>query len=553
MLTQAPGVDRKQRSGSTPPLTFKVATETWEFERIHRLNYETFVEEIPQHAPNLDRVLIDRFHDKNTYVVCIRGEQLIGMVAVRGDRPFSLDHKLEDVDSYLPAGRPICEIRLLAVDRAYRNGRIMQGLLTRLAGLCRSRGYRLAIVSGTVREERLYSRLGFVPFGPLVGTDSAMYQPMYRPLETVEEELGDRFRGRSSPAPLDASVNLLPGPVSINPDVRKAFGRPPVSHRSSAFVETIGGVKSRLCDLIGCNKVEILLGSGTLANDVVAGQLSLENGRGLVLSNGEFGERLLDHASRMRLDFDTLRVDWGDVFARGAIERALDDRPATAWLWAVHCETSSGVLNDIAMLQEVCARRDIRLCTDCISSVGTVPMDLGGVYLASGVSGKGIGAFPGLSMVFYNHDVLPAPTALPRYLDLGLHAASRGVPFTGSSNLLFALEAALKRYRSTDVYRDTVEVSSWLTAALKQLDLKVVAPEEHASPAVITVSLPVEVNSAALGKSLDGAGYLLSYNSDYLLSRNWIQVCLMGNFSRDRIAPLLGILRNVSPEGVRVS
>ena len=351
---------------------------------------------------------------------------------------------------------------------------------------------------------------------------------------------------------MDASVNLLPGPVNISSDVRQAFGRPPVSHRSTAFVENIGSIKSLLGELAGCHNVEILLGSGTLANDVVAGQLSLENGRGLVLSNGEFGQRLLDLATRMRLEFDTLRIDWGDVFARGDVGRALDDRPATALVWAVHCETSSGVLNDITMLEEVCAQRDIRLCMDCISSVGTVPMDLGGVFLASGVSGKGIGAFPGLSMVFYNHDVLPAPIALPRYLDLGLHAASRGVPFTGSSNLLYALEAALKRYQSTDVYRQTGEVSSWFTAALKQLGFKIVAPEEHASPAVIAISLPVEVSSAVLGRALDEAGYLLSYNSDYLLSRNWIQVCLMRDFSRDRITPLLGILRDVLPERVRL-
>ena len=34
---------------SRPPLVFKSATEDWEFEQIHRLNYKTFVEEIPQH------------------------------------------------------------------------------------------------------------------------------------------------------------------------------------------------------------------------------------------------------------------------------------------------------------------------------------------------------------------------------------------------------------------------------------------------------------------------------------------------------------------------
>jgi len=36
---------------STTELIFKIASEDWEFEQIHRLNYRTFVDEIPQHAP----------------------------------------------------------------------------------------------------------------------------------------------------------------------------------------------------------------------------------------------------------------------------------------------------------------------------------------------------------------------------------------------------------------------------------------------------------------------------------------------------------------------
>ncbi|HRE06968.1 MAG TPA: hypothetical protein PKX00_15250 [Opitutaceae bacterium] len=35
-------------------LHFKLATEAWEFEAIHRLNYRTFVEEIPQHPIRRD-------------------------------------------------------------------------------------------------------------------------------------------------------------------------------------------------------------------------------------------------------------------------------------------------------------------------------------------------------------------------------------------------------------------------------------------------------------------------------------------------------------------
>ena len=43
-------------------LKFRIASEDWEFEAVHRLNYKTFVEEIPQHGQNTDQRLVDKFH-----------------------------------------------------------------------------------------------------------------------------------------------------------------------------------------------------------------------------------------------------------------------------------------------------------------------------------------------------------------------------------------------------------------------------------------------------------------------------------------------------------
>src|ERR1700755_3520637 len=99
------------------PLTFKTASEDWEFEEIHRLNYKTFVEEIPQHKAAPTHRLGDKFHSEKNYLICLCGRKLAGMLAVRNNRPFSLDQKLENLDSYLPSGRNVCEIRLLAVDK----------------------------------------------------------------------------------------------------------------------------------------------------------------------------------------------------------------------------------------------------------------------------------------------------------------------------------------------------------------------------------------------------------------------------------------------------
>ena len=163
-------------------LEFSIADPS-DFEEIHRLNYETFVEEIPQHAPNESRRLVDRFHAENTYFICRADDRLVGMVCGRCGRPFSLDQKVADLDRWLPAHRQLVEVRLLSVERAHRKTSVFLGLMTSLSRHYISRGCDLAVISGTVRELKLYRHLGFEPFGGLVGSDDALYQPMYLTLD----------------------------------------------------------------------------------------------------------------------------------------------------------------------------------------------------------------------------------------------------------------------------------------------------------------------------------------------------------------------------------
>jgi len=195
-----------------PALQFKIATEEREFELIHRLNYKTFVEEIPQHDPDPARRLVDKFHSENTYVICLSGDQLVGMLAVRGNRPFSLDQKLPNLDSHLPAGRKLCEVRLLAVEKEFRSGQVFQGLLALVVQYCIQHGYDTAIISGTTRQQKLYRHLGFVPFGPLVGTGEALFQPMYLTKESFEAQM-EEFLRSNQPYDQPASVGASTTPA----------------------------------------------------------------------------------------------------------------------------------------------------------------------------------------------------------------------------------------------------------------------------------------------------------------------------------------------------
>lgn len=529
---------------AAPLLVFKFATEDWEFEQIHRLNYRTFVEEIPQHERSAAGRLVDKFHAENTYLICLCDQKLVGMLAVRGKRPFSLDHKLPDLDSYLPAGRTVCEIRLLAVEKKFRGARVLQGILALLWQHGVEMGYDLAIISGTTRQQKLYQHLGFVPFGPVVGTDDAQFQPMYITLETFEVTAREFLRSSPARSFHPSAVNFLPGPVAVRREVRRAFEQSPESHRADSFKTEFQATKHLLTELVRAQHVELFVGSGTLANDVVGAQLSLLGGPGLVLSNGEFGERLVDHARRWNLSFTAVDAPWGQPLDLELVRRKLATMPVPGWVWCAHCETSTGVLNDLTALKELCAEHGVKLCLDAISSVGVVPVDLTGVYLASCASGKGLRSYPGVSMVFYHHPIIPAGQ-LPRYLDLGYYARQDGIPFTFSSNLLHALHAAVQGVPWEKRFQDLLEISLWLRPRLIEISFDLVGHDTRTSPAIVTLALPSDLDSVQVGGSLQEAGYLLSYNSDYLRRRNWLQICLMGECARDKVVALVNALNRV--------
>lgn len=512
---------------------FKIATSPDEFEQIHRLNYQTFSEEIPQHEKNEEQKLVDPFHAENTYIICIKENEVIGMTAIRDKRPFSLDRKIGPVEQSLSFSvKSPCEVRLLSVKKEYRNGRVFLGLVQFLIKYCLKKGYDIAFISGTVLQLKLYGQMGFQPFAQLTGTDDALFQPMYLTKKTFDESIAGRI--------LPPTIPFLPGPVQISEKVMAALSHTPISHRSEPYKEKLEKAKRILSNLVNTKYVHMLLGSGTLANDVVAGQLSLETGRGLILTNGEFGSRLVEQANRLGLQFDVLQNDWGHAFTRNDIVSKISD--TTSWIWAVHSETSSGMLNDLGLLKEISEQYQLKLCLDCISSLGAMNVDLSGVFLATGVSGKAIRSLTGLSFVFHHHEVQPSST-LPKYLDLGTYMAKDSIPFSQSSNLLEALLAALEDI-NIETFEKVVATHSFLKNQLKQFGFTIIS-EEKSSPIILTIEIPKTISSVEIGNILYNHGYQLHYESDYLQRRNWIQIACIDHYNKTDLEKMANLLNRV--------
>ncbi|MCE4047822.1 aminotransferase class V-fold PLP-dependent enzyme [Bacillus sp. Au-Bac7] len=513
---------------------FKIASHPQEFEQIFRLNHETFAEEIPQHDRNEQGVLIDSFHDQNTYIIALKDHQVIGMISLADKRPFSLDKKLGDIGIYLSDivnVNKLCEIRLLSIRKEYRKTKVFVGLLRLLHHVFIEKGYDGAVISGILREEKLYKHIGFIPFAHQVGSHGAIYQPMYL--------LKDRIL--LSEKVLPATVSFLPGPVLVTDNVLDAFCRQGFSHRDNLFMEMMERVQTRLTDLTKAKYVQVMLGTGTLANDAVAAQLSLLNGKGLILSNGEFGERLAQRAARFQLHCQVLKKEWGEPFSEEELRTALNG--GVEWIWYVHCETSTGTVIPIEHITKLIGDKPIKQAVDCISTIGALPVSLKNVYLATAVSGKGIESVSGLALVFHNHAVKPNEQ-LPPYLDLGLYHSHNSVPYTHSSPLLAALEQALTK----DFTKKFSDVADWFAYTYKRLtDAKfyvLPAANLHCSP-ILTVCLDPALSSVMIGDWMKKQGFHLHYQSSYLQERNWIQISMLANVSIENTEAMLQIFFSI--------
>ena len=116
------------------------------------------------------------------------------------------------------------------------------GLIATVGGYLVEVGCDLALISGTTRQLKLYRHLGFEPFGPLVGTPGAMFQPMY----LTRQKFKEFSRGMLPSLRSDDGF----GAVSILP-VYPAPGRPAI--RLIATAEKGGGAPLRLLPPLALN------------------------------------------------------------------------------------------------------------------------------------------------------------------------------------------------------------------------------------------------------------------------------------------------------------
>lgn len=526
-------------------VTFKPLTTAKELSQLHRLNHAVFAEELGQYSVREDGELTDRFHRGNTYFVAKRNEELVGMISINHSAPFSIEKRLRDGAEVLNSFARASEVRLLAIDGRMRQSIVVAGLFWQVYAEARRRGRSHLLISGIEDRVEMYRSLGFRELGRAVPAGAVSYIPMVMELnDHAVMKKAERFSSwwrRRDREP----ISLLPGPVQISKSVRSAFERTPLSHRASCMLDAYEDVRRMSGVLVGGLPVALMTGSGTLANDVVGSCLHgrFEQAPGLVLANGEFGERLRKQAKLAGLRFRALQWDWGKSWNFVAIEREISR--GAAWVWCVHLETSTGQINDLQRLSRMCEEHGVALAADCVSSLGAVSLEECKVALASGVSGKALGSYAGLAMVFASEATLRETRfdRMPATFDIAENIRQRAPMFTIASPQLCALREALEEnYRDAESrarrYAHYCALGNWVRASLRRSGCRVLVDDETAAPVICTFAL----EDAEIAHRCSEAGFRIAHESEYLAQRGWGQISVMGDLTQQLIEDVFGVL-----------
>jgi 2-aminoethylphosphonate-pyruvate transaminase len=338
---------------------------------------------------------------------------------------------------------------------------------------------------------------------------------------------------------------LNPGPVTLTQRVRQALLRPDLCHREPEFSVLQEDVRARLARVYPETATEytavLLTGSGTAAVEAMAGSLVPTSGKALVAANGIYGERMAAILQAQGKEHAVVRSEWTQPIDIVEVERRLSSDSHFTHVLAVHHETTTGRLNDLAALGGICRRHGVALLVDAVSSFAGELIDFAGwnIEACAATANKCLHGVPGIAFVLARKTVFETRTTGARclYLDLfrNYDEQRRGGPlFTPAVHVLYALQEALAELEDHGgwqqrhlLYR---RLSQALRAGLQRQGLRLLLPEEDCSSTLTSFVLPDGVSFPALHARLKQAGFVI-YPGQHALKESIFRVAVMGDLS----------------------
>ena len=352
---------------------------------------------------------------------------------------------------------------------------------------------------------------------------------------------------------------LTPGPLTTSKTVKTAMLHDWGS-RDATFIRMNAEVLERIAVLAGGADTHVTVpvqGSGTFAVEAMLTNFVPRGGKVLILVNGSYGKRavkICQYAGRAHAVLETLEDTPPDV---GRVAAALATDSSISHIFAVQCETTSGILNPIAEIGAAVAKAGRRFLLDAMSAFGALPLDARQTRFdaMAASSNKCLEGVPGIGYVVCRTEALEETKGNATSLSLDLHdqwmtmAATKQWRFTPPLQVIAALHRAIEEHAAEGgvAGRGARYVANCkiLVEGMRALGFETLLPDRLQAPIIVTFHMPRDprFDFQHFYDSLKERGYVI-YPGKLTVAESFRIGCI-GRLSADHMHGALEAIRAV--------
>lgn len=348
-------------------------------------------------------------------------------------------------------------------------------------------------------------------------------------------------------------ILLNPGPVNLSDTVRNALLGPDLCHREPEYFQLQRQVRDQLLDVYGLSTdawaAVMLSGSGTAAMESMLTSLVPRDGKVLIIENGVYGERLSKITQLHQIPSVKVSFAWGEEISAQQVAQVLSMDPDITHMTVVHHETTTGRLNDLNRLAELCDRHQVDMLIDGISSFGAeaIDFDRWPIAAVAATANKCLHGIPGLAFVIGRRSALVSGCEPARslYLDLKTYLTKQdddSTPFTPAVPAYYALTQALAELTEQGGWpgrqQRYADLACLVSEGLAKLDIQPYLPADASSVVLRAYYLPQGMDYHQLHDNLKKQGFVI-YAGQGGLEKQLFRISTMGTIATSDIARLL--------------
>lgn len=299
-------------------------------------------------------------------------------------------------------------------------------------------------------------------------------------------------------------ILLTPGPLTTSRTVKAAMLHDWGS-RDAAFIRINREVLERVAAIAGGTDSHVTVpmqGSGTFAVEAMLTSFVPRDGKVLILINGAYGKRaakICTYAGRAHAVLESPEDTPPNL---ASLDASLGQEPAITHVFAVHVETTSGILNPIEEIAATVRRHGRRLLVDSMSGFGALPIDVKtlGIDALAASSNKCLEGVPGVGFVVCERQALEGTKGNATALCFDLldqfqvMEATKQWRFTPPIHVIVALHQALAEHAAEGGvagrgarYAANRKV---LVDGMRALGFETLLPDRLQAPIIVTFRMP---------------------------------------------------------------